>query len=175
MFRFIKKIFIVAINAILPTFVGCGALNAIPLKCVSMKNQECKVRPAMVNTNSNEFLFYPSSALVKCSGSCNDINNPYAKLCIPDVVKDINIKVFNLVSRNDETCYASWHKTCAFKRILDASVCYDNKHWNNDICRCECQELIDKGRCDNGFIWNPSVCACECNKSCDVGEFLDYV
>ena len=39
--------------------VGCAALNAIPLKCVSMNNQECKVRPAMVNINSNKLLFYP--------------------------------------------------------------------------------------------------------------------
>ena len=23
----------------------------------------------------------------KCSGSCNNVNDPYAKMCIPDVVK----------------------------------------------------------------------------------------
>ena len=48
----------------------------------------------MVNINSNEFLFYPYSVLVnKYRGSCNDINNPYAKLCV-HVVKNMNIKVF---------------------------------------------------------------------------------
>ena len=57
-----------------------------------------------MNTNSNEPLFYPYSVLInKCSGSCNDIDNPYAKLCIPDVLKDINIKVFNLMSTTKET------------------------------------------------------------------------
>ena len=57
-----------------------------------------------MNTNSNEALFYPYSVLInKCSGSCNDIDNPYAKLCIPDVLKDINIKVFNLMSTTKET------------------------------------------------------------------------
>ena len=56
------------------TFVGCRAL-----KCVSMSNQECKVRHAIMNINSNEPLFYPYSIVVnKCRGSCNDINNPYA-------------------------------------------------------------------------------------------------
>ena len=65
---------------------------------------ECKVTPAIMNTNSNEPLFYPYSVLInKCSGSCNDIDNPYAKLCIPDVLKDINIKVFNLMSTTKET------------------------------------------------------------------------
>ena len=31
------------------------------------------------------------------------MNNPYAKLCVPDVVKDTNIKVFNLMSRPNDT------------------------------------------------------------------------
>ena len=54
----------------------------------------------MMNVNSNKPLFYPYIVLVnKCSGTCNNINNPYAKLCVPGAVKDINIKLFNLVSR----------------------------------------------------------------------------
>ena len=53
--------------------------------------------------NSNKSSFYPYSILVnKCSDSCNNINNPYAKLCVPDVIKDINFKVFNLMSRTNE-------------------------------------------------------------------------
>ena len=60
------------------------------LKCVSMNNQECQVRPEIININSNEPLFYPYSVKIsKCSGSCNDINDPYAKLCIPDVAKTL--------------------------------------------------------------------------------------
>ena len=66
----------------------------------------------------------------------------------------------------------SWHKTCTCKCILDARVCNDKQHWNNDICSCERKELIDKGRCDDGFICNPSIC--ECDKSYDVGQYLDY-
>ena len=78
------------------TFVGCGAL-----KYDSMSNQECKVRPAIMNINSNEPLFYPcSTAVNKCSGSCDDINNPYTKLCIPDVAKGMNIEVFNPNAEN---------------------------------------------------------------------------
>ena len=66
-----------------------------PLECVSMNNKECKVRFVIANVNSNEHLFYPFSIKTnKCSGSCNNINDPYAKLCIPDVVKNLNIKDF---------------------------------------------------------------------------------
>ena len=61
-----------------------------------MNDQACKVRPEIVNVNvnSNEPVFYPLSIKTsKCSGSCNNINNPYAKICVPDAVKDLNIKV----------------------------------------------------------------------------------
>ena len=47
------------------------------------------------------------------------INNPYAKLCIPDFVKNMNIEVFNLMSKTNETYYVSWHITCACKCRLD--------------------------------------------------------
>ena len=69
-----------------------------------MSNQGCKVRPEIVNVNSNEPVFLPFSIKTsKCSGSCNNINDPFAKLCVPDVAKNVNIKVFNLMSRINET------------------------------------------------------------------------
>ena len=85
----------------------------------------------------------------KCSGSCNNINDPYDKLCITDVIKDMNIEVFNLMSITNETRHISWHKTCTCKCRLDATICNDKQHWNNDKCRCESKELIDKGICDD--------------------------
>ena len=74
------------------------------LMCISMKNQDCKVRPQIVTVNTNEPVFFPFSIKTsKCSGSCNNINDPYAKMCIPDVIKNLNVKVFNLMSRTNET------------------------------------------------------------------------
>ena len=84
----------------------------------------------------------------------------------------MNIKVFNLISRTNETRYIKWRETCKCKCRLDTSVSNNKQGWTNDKCRCECKELIDKGMCDKGFIWNPSNC--ECDKLCDVGEYLDY-
>ena len=53
-----------------------------------MKNQECKVRLQIVNVTSEEPVFFPFSIKTsKCSGSCNNVNDPYGKLCVPDVVK----------------------------------------------------------------------------------------
>ena len=75
-------------------------------KCVSINNQECKVRPEIITINSNEPSFYPYSVKIsECSGSCNNINDPYEKLCVPDVSKNMNVKVFNIISRINETRY----------------------------------------------------------------------
>ena len=140
-----------------------------------MNNQACKVRPEIVNVNSNEPVFYPFSIKTsKCSGNCNNINDPYAKICVPDVIKDLNVKVFNLMSRTNETRHIKWHETCKCKCRLDASVCNNKQRWNDDKCRCECKELIDKGVCDKGYAWNLSNYERECDKLCDFGEYLDY-
>ena len=113
-----------------------GSLSDVnPLECVSMKNQECKVRQEIVNVNSKEPIFYPFSIRIsRCSDSCNNINNPYAKLCVPDVVKNLNVKVFNTISWTNETRHKEWHETCKCKCSLDPSVCNNKQRWNNDKC-----------------------------------------
>ena len=69
-----------------------------------MNNQECKVRPEIINVNSDETLFYPFSIKTsKCSGSCKNINDPYAKMCVLGVIKNLNVKLFHLMSRTNET------------------------------------------------------------------------
>ena len=128
-FRFVKQTFISAMmffSYYLPSENSLNAipLNALPQSCISMSNQKCKARAKIVNVNSNNPIFYPFSVKAsKCSGNCNDINDPYAKICIPDVVKDLNIKVFNLMSRTNETRNIKWHKTCKCECRLDAIVC----------------------------------------------------
>ena len=53
-----------------------------------MNNQECKTRPQVINANEDEPVFFPFSIETsKCSRSCNKINYPYVKRCVPDVVK----------------------------------------------------------------------------------------
>ena len=65
-----------------------------------MKNQECKTRLQVINVNINNPIFYPFS--IKTS-KCNNINYPCAKVCLPDIIKNLNVKVFNPMSRINET------------------------------------------------------------------------
>ena len=98
------------------------------IKCKSVKlyfNVQWRlqeVSPEIVNVISNEPVFFHFSIKTsKCSDNCNNTNDRYAKLCVPDVVKSKNIKVFNLMSRTNDTRHLN-----SMKRVnvnLDASVC----------------------------------------------------
>ena len=113
MFILVKRIFVSV-----TMLFGCKLPSVNPLEYVSMNNQ----RPEIVNLNSKEPVFFPFCIRAsKCSGSCNNINDPYAKWCVPDVVKNLNFKVFNLMSRPNETRHIKWHETCKYKCRLDAS------------------------------------------------------
>ena len=109
-------------------FFGGNLLGVNPLKSISMNYQESKARPEITNVNSDKPVFFPFSIKTsKCSGSCNNINDSQAKLCVADVVKNINLKIFNLMSRNNETRHVKWQEACKCKCRLDASVC--NNIW----------------------------------------------
>ena len=82
MFGFIKKCFLTRL-VLLSTLTNVNLLS-----CISMNNQKCKVRPQIVNVNSNDSVFFPLSIKTsKCSGRCNNINDSYEKICPPDVIK----------------------------------------------------------------------------------------
>ena len=119
-FRIIKKVF----------FLGLTILSNLTnaLDCISMRNSECKVRPEIISINSNNAMFCPFSIKVnKCNGNRNNINDLYARICVPDIVKNLNVTVFNLISRTNETIQIKWHEKC--KRIcrLDKVIC-NNKN-----------------------------------------------
>ena len=169
MWRCLKKAF-----AVITTFFDLSYVNS--LECISMNNQECKARPKIIVVNNNEPVFYTYSLKVnKCCGSCSNINDPYAKLCVSDIIQNINVKVFNLMPRINETIQITWHETCKCLCRLNSAVCNSRQIWNEDKCRFEFKkDLVNKMVCDKGCICNPSNCACECDKSCGIGQYLDY-
>ena len=169
MVRFIKQILVSTIMF----FSSLSNVNS--LECVSMKNQKCKARLEIVNISSYDPIFYPFSIKVnKCSSNCNNISDPYAKTCVSDVVKNLNIKVFRLITLSNETRHIEWHETYMCICRLDKTICNSKQRWNEDKCRCQCKELVDKGICNKEYLFNPNNCNCECNKSCGISEYLDY-
>ena len=85
MFGFIKKVFFTGLTIL----SSVNLLTVTRLRCISMNNQECRVRPKIVNVNSDKPVFYHFSIKTsKCSRSCNNVNDPHAKMCVPDVIKN---------------------------------------------------------------------------------------
>ena len=135
MFGFIRTIFFTAM-----AFFNCNALNVIPLKFVPRNNQSCKIRTKTIDINNNEPSFCPYITKVnKHSGGSNNINDPYGKFHVPDFIKNVNVKVSNLMSKTNEKRHVEWHETGKRKCRLNESVCNNKQSWNNEICSCECQ------------------------------------
>ena len=83
--------------------------NVNLLKCVLINNQECKVREVIIN---NDYMLHPFSIKVnRCNGNCNNISNPYSRVCVPNVVKIITAKVFDLMSWKNKTKQIKWHES----------------------------------------------------------------
>ena len=71
MLAFIKKVFYIG-SLFLLSLASTTSLN-----CILLKDQDCKVRPEIINVNSDEPVFYPFNVKTsKCGDSCNNINNP---------------------------------------------------------------------------------------------------
>ena len=105
-FSFVKKVFVLGL-----TVLSSSITDA--LHCISINNQECKVRPKVIDVSSNNPIFYPFSVKInRCSGNCHSINDPYVRICVPDTVKNLNVKVFNLITLTNETTSMKWPKTC---------------------------------------------------------------
>ena len=127
-FSFVKKVFVLGLIVLSISITGA-------LKCVSMHNQECKVRPEIVEVSSNNPIFYSFSFIInRCSGSCDSINDPFAKICIRDVVKNLNVKVFNLMSRRNESRSIKLHETCNCICSLNKIICNNKQRWNTNQC-----------------------------------------
>ena len=101
-------------------------LKVRALECVSVVNQKCMPRPKILNVNEEigEALFFLYNVQVnKCSGSCDTLDNPMSKICVPKIIKNVNMKVYNFLMRLNETLSVLWHESCKCVCRLNSSVC----------------------------------------------------
>ena len=141
-------------------------LKVSTLECLSVINRKSRPKILDVNEAVGEALFYPYNVLVnKCSGSCNTLNDPMARICVPKIIKNVNMKVYNFL----------WHESCKCVCRLNSSVCNSKQIWNSDTCRCDCNEdFAGIINCTKGYMWNPSACECQCDMWRKSGQYLDH-
>ena len=155
-----------------------STLKVGALECVLVVNQKCMSRPKILNVNEGigEALFYPYNVLVnKCIGSCDTLDNPMSKICVPNVIKRVNMQVYNFLMRLNETRNVLWHESCKCVCRLNSSVCNNKQIWNSDTCRCGCNEdFAGIINCNKGYTWNPSTCECQFDMWCKPEQYLDH-
>ena len=165
----------VIINLVISLF---STLKVGALECISVVNKKCMPRPKIHNLNEGigEALFYPYNVVVnKCSGSCDTLDNPMSKICVPKIIKNVNMKVYNFLMRLNETRNVLWHESCKCVCRLNSSVCNSKQIWNSDTCRCDCNEdFAGIINCNKGCMWNPSTCEYQCDRWCKTGQYLDH-
>ena len=133
MFSFMKKVKILVSSTVSENFIQNSP------NCLLFKNQECKVKKVIID---NDYITFPYKIKVdKCVESCNDVENPYFKVCLPGIVKNISVTSFDLISRKNVLRNVSFHKSCKCDCLLDEKVCDNKQKWNKEKCRCECLEI----------------------------------
>ena len=155
-----------------------GLIKTKALECVSVVNQKCMPRPKILDVNEGfgEALFYPYNVQVnKCSRICNTLDNLMAKLCVPGIVKRVNMQVYNFLMRLNEIRNVLWHESCKCVCKLNSSVCNNKQIWNDDTCRCDYNEdFAGMINCAKGYTWNPSTCECQCDTWCKPSQYFDH-
>ena len=113
-------------------------------KCISSNNEPCMARPTLIDFNpseSNQQLRCYSLMvnLDKCNGSCITFDDPAGRICVSNKTENVNINVFNMITKNFESKTLKQHISCKCKCKFDGRKCNSKQKWNSDKCRCQCK------------------------------------
>ena len=123
---------------------------------MSLNNEPCMIRSFLVNSNPVELKYYPFMIILdKCSGSCNSVDDLSTKICVPSTTKDINVKVFTMITNKNKAKPIVKHISCDCKFRFSSTTCILNQKWNNETCQCESKIYRT---CKKDYSGNPSTC-----------------
>ena len=147
--------------------------NSSAENVISLPNEECRLRPTLINVDTPAYRFYPLAvSLNRCDGICNR-DKPSFRKCLEAESTDIKLLVFNELLGHNETVTLKNHTSCQCKCAYDSSVCSKYQVWDADNCKCVCNPSPEQKRCTENYIWNPNLCQCECNALCENRKVLN--
>ena len=77
--------------------------GSLAIKDISLNIKPCMVRPRFINHNPVELHYYPFiSSLDRCDESCNTDEDAFGRICAPNEIEDLNVKVVNMMKRRNE-------------------------------------------------------------------------
>ena len=66
--------------------------------------------PRNINSNEEPLYYSFTASINKCVESWNTVDDPYTQICVPNKVKNMNVKKFNLMPRENEKRFLVQHK-----------------------------------------------------------------
>ena len=129
MIRLIKPMYIILVLVML-WFGG-----PLAIKSISRNNQSFLVKPTLIDLNLGEIHSYPFLiSMDRCDGSCNTVKNPFGRICVPNKMEGVNLKVFNTIKGINESRTLAKRISCEFRCQFDSRKCNSRQKWNNDNC-----------------------------------------
>ena len=84
----------------------------------------CMATSTLIDMNLVELKYYPFMiSLDKFSGSCNILQ---PQICVPKERKDIDIKVFNMITNKNDAKAMTKHISCDCKCKFNGTTCNSN-------------------------------------------------
>ena len=97
-------------------------------------------KPTLIDLNPIELNYYLFMiSLDKCNENCNAVDYLFMKMCVPSKTKDVNINVFNVITRIHEAETSEKHISCHCKCKFFSTTCGSNQKWNNNTCQRVCK------------------------------------
>ena len=100
-------------------------------------------------------------SLDKYSGGCNYSNDLSSKIRVSSKRKDINLKIFNMMTNINEVKTFVKHFSCDCKSKFYCTAWNLNQKCNNQTGQCDCKIY---GTCKKNYSWNPCTRTCENSK-----------
>ena len=139
MFDLIKQVLIVLLSF----------SESLPTKCGSLNDEPLMVRPILIDLNPIELKYYPFMiSLDKCKGSCNVLS---PKIWVLEKTKDVNVKVFNMITNKIGAKTMTKHISRDCKCNFNSTTCNSNQNWNNKTWKYECKSYRT---CEKDYYWN---------------------
>ena len=83
------------------------------------------------------------------------------KVCVSNKTKYLNLSVFTMITRINESKSLTSHTSCKCKCIFDRRKCNSDQWWNNDKCQYESKK---RHVYEKVYVWNPATCNFENGK-----------
>ena len=98
-----------------------------------------------------ELHYHPFAVnLDRCVGSCKTLDDLSNRVCIPNKMEDLNVRVFNTITGINESKLLTKQILCKCECKFDGRKCNSGQKWNNCKCRCECENSREINLCEKG-------------------------